>query len=48
MRKTPEKSAGGAYNEARFEAVTARKVRVVFTHAGKARSGVTEVLVWRE
>jgi hypothetical protein len=32
----------------RFDAVKTSKVRVVFTHRGKARSGVSEVLVWRE
>ena len=48
QKRTPERPAGGQYNEVRFEPVTAAKVRVVFTHAGKARSGVTEVFVWPE
>ncbi|MFO0852550.1 MAG: discoidin domain-containing protein, partial [Gemmataceae bacterium] len=43
---TPEKPAGGRFNEVRFVPVTATKVRVVFTHAGKTRSGVTEVLAF--
>jgi hypothetical protein len=47
-RQTPDKPAGGQWNEVRFAKVKAAKVRVVFTHAGKARSGVTEVLVWPE
>ncbi|HSQ55957.1 MAG TPA: discoidin domain-containing protein, partial [Gemmata sp.] len=47
-KKSPEKPAGGEFNEARFDRVKARKVRVVFTHAGKARSGVSEVLVWND
>ena len=38
--------AGGQFNEVRFATVKASKVRVVFTHAGKARSGVSEVFVW--
>lgn len=44
----PEKPTGGQFNEVRFDAVTAAKVRVVFTHAGKARSGVSELFVWKE
>ena len=47
-KKTPEKPAGGQFNELPFDRVKASKVRVVFTHAGKARSGVSEVFVWRE
>jgi hypothetical protein len=43
---SPEKPAGGQFNEVRFAPVKASKVRVVFTHAGKARSGVSEVFVW--
>jgi hypothetical protein len=46
--RTPEKPAGGQFNEARFDRVKASKVRVVFTHAGKARSGVSELLVWND
>jgi len=45
---TPVWPAGGQFNEVRFEPVTASKVRVVFTHASPARSGVTEVFVWRD
>jgi hypothetical protein len=48
QRKTPAEPAGGQINEVRFDAVKTRKVRVVFTHRGKARSGVSEVLVWPE
>ncbi|MFO0937074.1 MAG: discoidin domain-containing protein [Gemmataceae bacterium] len=44
----PEKPIGGQFNEVKFERTTARKVRVVFTHAGKARSGVSELLIWSE
>lgn len=40
---TPE---GNRSNTIRFDPVTASKVRAVFTHAGKARSGVTEFEVW--
>ena len=47
-KKNPEKPAGGQFNEVRFARVKASKVRVVFTHAGKARSGVSEIFVWPE
>ena len=43
-----EEPRGGEFNEVRFDRVTTARLRVVFTNAGKARSGVTEVLVWRE
>jgi hypothetical protein len=46
--KAPERPTGGQFNEVRFDRVTASKVRVVFTHAGAARSGVSEVFVWPE
>jgi hypothetical protein len=44
-KRSPEQPRGGQFNEVRFDAVKAAKVRVVFTHSGKSRSGVTEVLV---
>jgi hypothetical protein len=47
-RRSPERPAGGQLNEVRFDRVKASKVRVVFTHAGKARSGVTEIFVWND
>ena len=47
-KKVPEKPAGSLFNEVRFDRVKTGKVRVVFTHAGKARSGVSEVSVWNE
>ena len=47
-KKTPEKPTGGRFNEARFTPVKASKMRIVFTHAGKARSGVSEVMVWND
>jgi hypothetical protein len=48
QKREPEVPAGGQFNQVTFEKVTASKVRVVFTHRGKARSGVTEVFVWKE
>jgi hypothetical protein len=48
VRKSPEKPTGGQFNEVRFDRVKASKVRIVFTHAGKARSGVSEIFVWND
>ena len=45
--KSPEAPAGSRINEDRFAPVTTTKIRVVFTHAGKARSGVSEIFVWK-
>jgi hypothetical protein len=46
--KTPDKPAGSAVNTVVFPRQTATKVRVWFTHQGQARSGVTEILVWKD
>ena len=48
VKLSPEKPVGGQFNEAAFDAVTASKVRVVFTHRRKARSGVSEMFVWAD
>jgi hypothetical protein len=48
QRKSPAIPVGGQINEVRFAPVEASKIRVVFTHKGKARSGVSEVLAWPE
>jgi hypothetical protein len=45
---SPETPAGSQVNEVTFDQATASKVRVVFNHAGKARSGVSEMFVWKE
>ncbi|HUY34270.1 MAG TPA: discoidin domain-containing protein [Pirellulales bacterium] len=45
---SPEKPMGSQFNEVRFDRVKASKARVLFTHAGKARSGVSELLIWNE
>jgi hypothetical protein len=47
-KHSPEQPAGGQFNEVRFAPVETSRVRVVFTHRGKARSGVSEILVWPE
>lgn len=44
--RSPEKPTGGHWNEVRFEKVKAKKVRIVFTHEGQYRAGVTEIAVW--
>ena len=45
---TPERPLGNGLNEIRFKPVTAAKVRVVFTHRGASRSGVSEIFVWEK
>jgi hypothetical protein len=42
----PEAPTGGKWNEVRFQPVTAKKIRALFTHQGNYKSGVTEMLVW--
>jgi hypothetical protein len=48
QRRSPEKAVGGAMNSVRFDKVTAAKVRLVCTHKGEAKSGVTELEVWND
>jgi hypothetical protein len=44
----PGTPAGNEVNTVTFNRVRTSKVRVVFDHAGNARSGVTEILIWKE
>jgi hypothetical protein len=46
QKKSPEAPAGGVRNTVTFPPVTTGKVRVVFTHKGKARSGLSEIEMW--
>jgi len=46
--KNPAEPRGNISNSVSFDPVRSSKVRVVFTHDGKARSGVTEMEVWRQ
>jgi hypothetical protein len=46
--KTPAKPVGSAVNTVAFPRLTTAKFRVVFTHQGNSRSGVTEILAWKE
>ncbi len=48
LTRSPQKPTGNQWNSAKFTPVTSSKVRILFTHNGKARSGVTEVMVWNE
>jgi hypothetical protein len=48
VKRSPEKPAGSEWNSVVFEPITSTKVRVIFTNAGQARSGVTEMMVWNE
>ncbi len=44
----PKIPSGGRANTITFTQVKTDKIRVVFTHKGKARSGATEVEIWRQ
>jgi hypothetical protein len=46
--KSPEQPTGGVKNTVKFPRIETSKVRVVFTHEGKARSGLTEIEMFRE
>ncbi len=48
VKRSPEKPKGSARNTITFDKVTSNKVRVVFVHAGKPRSGLTEIEVWKK
>ena len=48
VKKSPEQPAGSQWNEARFDPVKSSKIRIVFTHRGQSRSGISEVLIWNE
>ena len=48
VKKSPEQPLGSQWNEARFDPVKSSKSRIVFTHRGQSRSGVSEVLIWND
>jgi hypothetical protein len=48
QKKSPEQPAGSTINTVRFPTQNTSKVRVVFTHKGDSRSGLTEILAWKE
>jgi hypothetical protein len=46
--RSPANPAGGMINTVHFHAVKTSRLRVVFIHAGKARSGLTEIEIWEK
>jgi hypothetical protein len=46
--KSPETPTGNMANELTFKPVTLKKLRLVFTHEGQARSGLTELEIWEK
>lgn len=46
--KIPAEPVGSAVNTVTFARVTATRIRIVFTHRGAARSGLSELLMWRD
>jgi hypothetical protein len=48
QKKTPDAPAGNIANEVTFPRITTDKLRILFTHKGKARSGVSDVELWRD
>ena len=48
QKRVPETPMGGQLNEISFEKTMTSKVRVVFKHRDKSRSGVSEVFIWPE
>jgi len=48
QKKNPEVATGSMANVVTFPQVAGKKVRVMFTHKGNARSGVTELELWND
>lgn len=48
VQNSPEQPVGSQWNQARFDPVKSSKARIVFTHRGQSRSGVSEVMVWND
>jgi hypothetical protein len=46
--KSPPQPTGNMANVLKFDPVALRKIRILFTHNGKARSGLTELEIWKE
>ncbi len=46
--KTPAIPTGSAMNTVTFTKVTTSKLRIVFTHKGNSKSGVTELEIWKQ
>jgi hypothetical protein len=48
QKRVPETPVGGQLNEISFDKTMTSKIRVVFRHRDKARSGVSEIYIWPE
>jgi len=48
QKKSPATALGNTANTVTFTRIRTDKLRILFTHRGKARSGVSEVELWRE
>ena len=46
VKHSSEKPKGGIINTVMFDTVISRKVRMVFAHNGRSKSGLTEIEVW--
>ena len=46
--KSPPKPLGSSVNTVTFPKQITLKFRVMFVNDGKARSGLTEIMAWRE
>jgi hypothetical protein len=46
--KSPPEPTGNMANALKFDPVVLTKLRILFTHKGKARSGLTELEIWKE
>ena len=46
LAQSPKEPAGSQWNVATFPTAKTSKLRILFTNRGRARSGVTEVMVW--
>ena len=46
QKRVPETPVGGQLNEISFEKTMTSKIRVVFKHRDKSRSGVSEIFIW--
>ena len=48
VKRNPVEPAGGQWNSATFAPTTTSNLRIQFTNRDRARSGVTEVMVWNQ
>jgi hypothetical protein len=45
-RRTPEQPRASMINTVEIEPVMTNKIRIIFEHDGRSRSGVTELMIW--